>query len=207
MPLPLAGLALQGISGLGNLFFSGRKRAERELNDLVNRTPKYAGDAGIASYYQQALNKYNTSPTQSAMYLRNMQNIGRNTTNALGQLQDRRAGIAGVGAIAKQANDAALNTEVAAEQQRNQAFGQLGTATQMQNQDNRFKFQTNEVDPFQMRLSLASMKSQAANSRYNAGLQTLNNLGQNVGIMGMNSGNKKRLSNYDKAQIGQDIIE
>ncbi len=177
--------AIQAGVGLANVFFSGRKKAERQLNDQVNLAPKYAGDTGIASYYQQALNRYNTNPTDSAMFVRNMRDINRNTTNALGQLQDRRAGIAGVGAINQQANDATLNAQVQAENQKNQRFGQLGGATQMQNQDNRFKFQTNEVDPFQLKLSLASMKSQAANSRYNAGLQTLSNAAQNAASIGM----------------------
>lgn len=204
----LIGMGVQALSGLANVFFSGRKRAERELNDTVARAPKYTGDRGIASYYQQALNRYNTNPTDSAMFIRNMRDINRGTTNALGQLQDRRAGIAGVGAINRQANDATLNAQVQAENQRNQRFSQLGGATQMQNQDNRYKFQTNEVDPFQLKLSLASMKSQAANSRFNAGLQTLNNLGQNVGMMsGGIGGNKKKNLGYDPTQIGGSNVE
>ena len=163
--------AAQTAIGIGNMLFSGRKKQEANLENIASNTPTYSGSTPISNYYNQAMQRYNTNPTSSAIYQRGMQDTNANTNNALSQLQDRRSGIAGIGAINQQANTANLNTEVQAENQQNQRFGELGSATQMKDSDDRFKFQTNTIDPFQLKLSLANMKAQAANSRYNAGVQ------------------------------------
>jgi len=164
--------AIQTAYGLGNIFFSGRKKRERELENMANNAPQYAGDTGISNYYNTALQRYNVNPVDSAMYKRSVRDIGRNTSTALGAMVDRRAGVGSIGAITQQANDAAVGANVQAELQRNQRFGELGNATQMQGQDNLFKFKTNTLDPYQLKLSLAGMKAKAANDRYNNGWQS-----------------------------------
>ena len=59
----------------------------------------------------------------------------------------------------------------AAEANRNQRFGQLGQAAQMQSGEERFKFDVNQMTPYNRNLQLRQFKAQAANDRRNAGLQ------------------------------------
>lgn len=174
-PTSLIPAGLGALQGIGNIFFSGRKKREKELEDLASKAPRYGGDNSVSSYYQTALQMYGVDPTNTSLYKRSMNNIGKNTAAGISALSDRRSGLTGVAALSQGAEDAALNAEVQAENQKNQRFNELGGATQMQNQDNLFKFKTNTLDPYQLKLSLASMKAQAANSRYNNGQQSLMN--------------------------------
>jgi hypothetical protein len=70
-------------------------------------------------------------------------------------------------------NQAMANAGIAAEQQRNQRFGQLGGATQMKTAEDYRKFDINEMTPYQRKLQLAQYKSQAANQRQASGMQML----------------------------------
>ena len=178
-----------GLFNLANVFFSGRKKAQNELDNVANATPKYAGSNPISNYYQTALARYGVSPTSSAMYQKQQQNIGQNTAAGLSTLGDKRSSIAGVGNVVQAADNSSLNANVAAENQRNQRFGQLQGATQMQNADDRFKFQTNTLDPYQLKLSIASLKAKAANDRYNAGIKGLGDTANNAAMLASNSSN------------------
>jgi hypothetical protein len=166
----IAGIA-QGAVGLGQMLFSGRKKAEKELNAL--KTPTYSGSTPVSTFYQNALQRFNVAPTQSAIYKRQQNNIMRNTASGLGALRGRGGALAGVNKLVAGSNDASLNAEAAAENQQNQRFAQLGGATNMQLADDRFKYNINELMPFQRKDRLAQMKLAAANARFDAGLQNL----------------------------------
>ena len=62
---------------------------------------------------------------------------------------------------------------MAAEQEQNQRFGQLGSATGMKAQDDMTRFQYNEVAPYEKQYNLLSMKAGAANQMQNAGMQNM----------------------------------
>jgi len=172
-----------GLFNLANVLFSGRKKAQRELEDTANATPKYAGSNPISNYYQTALARYGVNPTSSAMYTKQQQDINKNTATGLNTLADKRSAIAGVGNIVQAADNSSLNANVQAENQQNQRFNQLGTATNLQNADDRFKFQTNTLDPYQLRLSLASLKAKAANDRFNAGVKGIGDTMNNAAML------------------------
>lgn len=177
MPIPIiAGvLAAKALYGLGQMVFSKKKKNEKELEKVANNTPRYEGDSSVSDYYNLAKQRFSVNPTQSAMYKRNMGNIGKNTAAGISGLTDRRSGNAGIGALVQGADNAALDTEVQAEEEQGRRFGALGGATQMQNQDSLYKFKTNTIDPYQLKLQLAGMKAKASTDRYNAGVQTVNN--------------------------------
>jgi len=167
------------------MIFSGRKKAQRELDAIKN--PTYEGSKPISSYYNTALQRYYTPPTQSAMYKRNVGNIMRNTATGLNNLRGRGAALAGVNQLVAGQNQAMLNTEVAAEQEQNRRFAQLGGATQMQTQDDLRKFEVNQMMPFQRKDRLAQMKLAAANARLDAGMSNLFG-----GLSGMSMLGKKK---------------
>ena len=177
---------LQTLTGLGQMIFSGRKKAEKELNAIQN--PTYEGSKPISTYYQTALQRYYTPPSQTSMYKRNMQNVMRNTATGLGALRGRGGALAGVNQLVSNQNNALLNTEAAAEQEQNRRFQQLGGATGMMAQDENRQFDINKMMPFQRKDRLAQMKLGAANARFDAGMQ---NIYGGLGSLSMMGGKKK----------------
>ena len=189
-PVSAAVGGVQTLAGLGQMIFSGRKKAEKGLNAQIDKSPIYKQNQSILDYYNQALSRYNVSPTESAMYKRQMNNIGRGVATGISSLQDRRSGQAGISSILRAQNDATLNAEVAAEAQKNQRFGELGTATGMKVNEDDKAFQQNEVSPFELRTNLAAMKLQGANQRANSGMQNIFG-GLQTGAGGWTNGKKK----------------
>lgn len=185
--LAIAALAQAAASGIGAISKGAKKKAAlNEFENLSNNTPKYGGDEGISRYYNEALRRYNVSPTQSAMYKRGQQDVQRNLATGISGLQGLRSGLAGIPALAQQANDASLNNEVAAENEQGKRFSELGSATGMKNNDDVFKFKTNTIDPYQLKLSLASMKAGAAtDAQHNATSNFYNSMGQAAQLYAM----------------------
>jgi hypothetical protein len=171
MPVALIPAALQTVGGIFQTVFSGRRKAERALENEPN--PMYAGNKSVNDFYNEAYNRFLTSPTNSAMYQNAMQGINRNTANTLNFLQDRRGALDAVGQVQASQNAGLNNALVNAEQQRNQKFGLLGQATNMKYGDDMQKFQVNTVMPFQRKINLLSTKAANANQTFNTGLSNI----------------------------------
>ncbi len=179
------GSAIQGIAGLTQTiggWIQGSK-ATKQLEKL--QSPTYSANKGILDYYNQALSRYGVSPTDSAMYKRQMQNIGRNTATGINSFQDRRSGQAGISSLLRSANDASLNAEVAAEQQKNQRFGELGNATQLKAGEDKEEFNINKMQPYERKYNLLAMKAGGGNQIMNAGLQNIYGAGSSLAQMDM----------------------
>lgn len=172
---PVSGIigGVRLLAGLGQSIFSGRKKAEKGLNAQIDKSPIYRQNQSILDYYNQALARYNVSPTDSAMYKRQLNNINRGVATGITGLQDRRSAIGGLSSILRMQNDATLNAEVAAEQQKNQRFGELASATNMKVGEDDKAFKQNQLAPFELKTNLAAQKLQAANQRANAGMQNI----------------------------------
>ena len=121
----------QALFGIGQSIFSGRKKAERNLNKQIDAAPKTTANKSILDFYNNALQRYGVDPTSSSLYKTQQQNIGRNVASGVASMQDRRLGNSGISSLLRAANDASLNSVAAAEQQRDQRFGVLGNATNM----------------------------------------------------------------------------
>ena len=164
-----------------SIFGGGRaRRAQRELENL--QTPTYEKSKAIGDYYNQALQRYNINPTQSALYRTQERNIQRGLASGINALQSRRAGIGGISKLVQGQNDAMLNATAAAEQQQAQAFGQLGQASQMQAGEDRQAFNINKLMPYQNKYNLLAQKAAGGNQMMNAGISNafggLSSLGQ-----------------------------
>lgn len=176
--LGIAGGLAQGIIGGINA-----RKAQKQLEKM--QSPTYQRNQSILDYYNQALARYNTSPTDSAMYKRNMGNINRNVAAGISGLQGRRSVLGGLPSLLRGANDAALDTEVAAEGQRDQRFSQLGQATEAKAGEDRMAFQQNELAPFERKYNLLSQRAGANAQTMNAGLSNIFSGLQNMGIQKM----------------------
>lgn len=175
MPLAAAIPLIQAGAGLLQSILGGNraKKAQRQLEKL--ESPTYTLNKGILDYYNTALDRYNVSPTDSAMYKRNANNILRSGATGLRALQDKRSAIGGVSSIVRAMNDATLNNEVAAEEQRNQRFGQLGTATGMKANEDDKAFTINQMQPFERKYNILAAKVGAANQTTNTGISNIFN--------------------------------
>jgi hypothetical protein len=172
-PLSLAASATQIGMGAFQSLFSGRKKAQNQLENQANNSPIYSGSKPINDYYQEALNRYNVSPYNSQQYQIAKKNAQAGTATGLGALQDRRSALGGVGKLVGIQDQSLDNAGVQAERQKAANFGQLGSAATMKNSDDRFKFSNNVLDPYQRKLQLSMMKASAANARSDAGTQNV----------------------------------
>lgn len=167
--------AAQAVGGLAQSIFGGAKarKYNRQLEQQINNTPKYEANKSVMDYYNQALSRYGVSPTETALYKQQIQNINRGVASGVASLQDRRSGTAGISSLLRSANDAYLGANVAAEQQRNQRFNELGQATNMRASEEQKMFQQNKMLPFELKYNLTSQKAGAASQTANAGLQNI----------------------------------
>lgn len=194
-----AGIAQAGIGliqGIGGLFQA--KKARKQLERL--NSPTYAPNQGISDYYKTALNRFQTNPYASQGYTVAQQNAGRNLSAGLGALNDRRGGIAGISRLSAINNDAMLKAGVAAENQQNQRFGQLGGATQMKAADDKYAFQTNQLMPYQQKYNMLAGKAAGGNQIMNAGIQ---NVFGGLGALGEGSMFKSLYGNSKQQGLGQ----
>lgn len=170
-PLSLAGLgaAAGGVQAL--IGARGARRARRELEQLP--TPQYERSRSITDYYNQALNRYQQSPTQSNLYKMQAQQIARGTAQGLSALGDRRSAMAGVPNLVQAQNDAYLKAAAAAEQDQSQKFAQLGGASEAMAGEDRMAFQVNKMMPFQRKSELLGQKAAGYTQLMNAGLQNI----------------------------------
>lgn len=163
--------AAQGLLGLGQTLFSGAKKAEKQLENL--KSPTYSQNKSIMDFYNQSLQRYNVSPTDSAMFKRQTRDIDRGVAGAVAGLNDRRSGIAGISSILRGANDARLDANVAAENEKSNRFDTLGNATGMKANEDRTAFEINEQQPFERKYNLLAMKAAGKNQKANAGISNI----------------------------------
>ncbi len=172
MPIPLLLAAAPAIAsaagGLYQTLFSGKNKAIKQLEGM--QSPIYTGSKPISDYYNEAKSRYQVSPYQSTQYLLAKQNADRTTANAINSLQTRGGALGSVPKIVGLQNDALLKAGTIAEQERNQKFNQYGNAVGAKANDDFKKFNLNELDPFNRKYQLASMKAGSASATKDAGL-------------------------------------
>lgn len=184
MPIPL-GLALAGaqaVTGLGQSLFSGRKRAERELDALGNKMPVYSGNKSINDFYQEAQNRYNENLLNNPVYLQSKQNADRVAATALGGLQGRGGASATAARLAGIQNEGLMGAAATAQQMKDQRFRELSGATGMKAADDRMIFQSG-LEKFNRQDLLARQKAAAANARFDAGLKNIFGAAGNAALM------------------------
>lgn len=150
----------------------GMFKAKKAQNALQNlKTPTYTPNRAISDYYQSALQRANTSPYQSNFYQQADKQAGRNLSTGIGALQDRHSANM-VGALVQGNNDAMGRAGVQAEGLQRQAFGQLGQAVNMQNQDYQRQFEQNQEAPYEKQAQIDQAKAVAGSQMENAGLSS-----------------------------------
>jgi len=173
--MPVTALIVgQAAGGLGQMLFSGKNKRQRELENLNNNgSPKYNGGSSIQNYYAQALQRANANPYATPLYAMQTQNANRATNQALSALGDRRAGIGSIGKLTGIQDDATLRAGIAAENEQARRFGVLGSATQMQGAEDKYRYSTNQLNPYLRQLQLKQQQAQGAAAVSSAGIQNM----------------------------------
>lgn len=162
-----------GVVGLAQTVIGGINAHSAQKKIENTPTPAYTPNKGIHDYYQEALNRYQTSPYASMMYQQAQNRIAQSQAAGINALQDRRSAIGGIGAIVGQGERALGQAGVQAEAGRRQDFSTLGRAAEMQSNDDQTAFQYNQLLPYQKRMSLLGAKAAGGNSMMNAGMQNI----------------------------------
>lgn len=169
-----------------------RRRAERAAQEQIG---KLGPDQGILGYYNQALQRAGVSPTETALYKRQMQNIQRAGATGLAGAQGSRARMGAASSIARSLSDATLGAEAAAEQQQAQRFGLLGSAAQMAAAEKR--------RPEELRLQMMLQKAAGGTDIANTGLSNIfGALSSFAGSEGFGKGTGKKLPSLGKYETG-----
>jgi hypothetical protein len=170
----------QFLAGGVQALVNGRKakRAQAALEGL--QTPTATASAEVNKLYNDA----SANPYDTLAYRMQQQNINRGVAQGLGALQDRHAGLAGIGGLIRGQNDALLKAGATAEQQQ---YQKLANATRMKVQDNNRLFDINEMLPYQKKFSLLANKAAAANQGVNSGLSNMFG-GLQTGLLGSKLG-------------------
>jgi hypothetical protein len=145
-------------------------KAHREMENL--KTPTYAPNQAISSYYQDALNRYNQSPYQSNFYEQAQKAAGQTLSTGIGALQGRHSG-SEVGALVQGSDNQMQKAGVQAEGLQRGAFGQLGQAAGMQNADYQRQFGYNQEAPYEKDFGIAQGKAIAGSQMENSGFSNI----------------------------------
>lgn len=145
------------VGGIQSLIGGGQaRRARRALDNL--QTPTYQANRSILDYYNQALN-----PQSSLEYQLADQETGANLATGLSAAQDRRGGLAAIGGLVRQRNNAMLRTAADAQ-------SRLGQATQMKAAEDQQEWNVNKMLPFQKKYATLMSQMGAGNQLLNSGL-------------------------------------
>lgn len=171
LPLVMAGIGAVG--GLAQSIIGGiqAKKARKQLEKL--QTPTYSASKSITDYYNEAKSRYEENPYQSNLYKMQAQNIQRGTAQGISGLQDRRSALAGISGLIQNQNDALLKAGVAAEQQKDQRFGQYGAASGAMAAEQRKEWEVNQLMPYQKRYDILMQKASGGAQMMNAGIQNM----------------------------------
>lgn len=159
-PWGAAASGAQTLLGLGQMIFSGKKKAEKNLENFANT---YQPNSSILDYYNKALAKYSPNPYTSQSFQNRTNLIGRNLASGINATQDRHGALSTINSLVTSANDANANVASNAEAQQTSNLSQLGSAAGAKAGEDSKKFD--------LKYNLLAMKASGANATQAAGIK------------------------------------
>ncbi len=176
--------AQAGYSIINGAFAEDRAtKAQKKLAQM--QSPTYKPSQSILDYYQSALQKYNTNPTDTAAYKLQDQNIKQGTAQGISALRDRRLG-GGINSLVNTQNNGLLKAAAQEEAKKQQELGTLGQAARMKAGEEGKAFNYNSIQPFERNYNLTAMKAAGANQVYNKSIENLFGAGNAIQAYYMN---------------------
>lgn len=179
-PVTLMAIAggAKALGGLGQAIFSGQKKAEKALSKEIDAIQF----PSLLDIYSESKRRYGVAPEQSALYKRQMQNIGRLQAGGLRKLQQSGNVLAGIPGILDAGAKASLDASIAAEGERNRRFGQYTSAAQAKTQA--------ELQKQYQKISAAQAKAAGRAATKRAGLTNIFSGLTDIGKAAMSEGGK-----------------
>lgn len=207
-PSLIGAIGSTGVGALVGAFqalTSGQKKKEKALEAQAANAPKYGGNQGISDYFQQARQQANTAAQQSDLFKQSQLMQQRNMASGLAGSNVAKGGQGLVSRLVQGANDAAGQSLVQAQAQKERRFGQFGQAVQMKSADDWKKWQINVQQPWETKYNLLAAKAAAAAQQKQAGLQNITGGLMNMGTALAGSYSKNYNSgNNDSTTAGKD---
>ena len=159
--------AIQGVSAWDKS--EKRKDVELELEKLGS--PTYRKNQSIIDFYDEALRKYKVSPTETAEYKLQKQNINQGVIQGLNAFQNRRSAMGGVSSLISGQNNALLKAASKAEQDKQRQGAIVSNAAQSASAENLRDYQLNQRAPFEQKYNLLAAKAAGLSKVQNAQTQ------------------------------------
>lgn len=151
-----------------------KKKAEREKAKQEANRPKFEGSPELDKLYKAEETAAMTGPQQTAQYKLGEQQSQRNLATGLGAASSSGAMSQGlISKLVQGSNDASMRNLVASQNLKEQRMGRLGAIVGQKASEGRFKFQTNEMQPWEMKYSDAIAKGQAGSAAMQSGFQNV----------------------------------
>lgn len=153
---------------------SQKKKAERQKAAAEASRPQFAGSPELDKLYQQEQTAAMTPAQQTAQYKLGEQQSQRNLATGLGAASSSGAMSQGlISKLVQGSNDASMRNLVASQNLKEQRMGRLGAIVGQKASEGRFKFQTNQMQPWEMKYSDAIAKGQAGSAAMQSGFQNV----------------------------------
>jgi len=166
-----------------------KKKAEREKAAAEANRPQFAGSSELDKLYKTEEAAAMTPAQQTAQYKLGEQQTQRNLATGLGAASASGGLSQGlVNKLVQGSNDSSMRNLVASQNLKEQRMGRFGNIVGQKAAEGRFKFQTNQMQPWEMKYSDAIAKGVAGSSTMQSGFQ--NAIGA-VGSIGTGLASKK----------------
>jgi hypothetical protein len=181
-----------------------QKKAEREKAATEASRPAFAGSPELDKLYRSEEAAAMTPAQQTAQYKLGEQQSQRNMATGLGTASASGGLSQGmVSKLVQGTNDASMKNLVTSQNLKEQRMNRLGGIVGQKAAEGRFKFQTNQMEPWQMKYSDAIAKGQAGSSTMSAGFQ--NTMGA-LGTIGAGLAGKKKKDDDSGTGTGTGVV-
>lgn len=168
--LPAATLGIGATQAI--LGAAQKKRAEREKAAIEANRPQFTGSSELDKLYKAEEAAAMTPAQQTAQYKLGEQQSQRNMATGLGAASASGGLSQGmVSKLVQGTNDASMRNLVSAQNLKEQRMGRLGGIVGQKAAEGRFKFQTNQMQPWEMKYSDAIAKGVAGSQTMQSGFQ------------------------------------
>ena len=161
-PVSLVSSGLQTLGGLGQVLFSGVKKAN---SNLENFSKTYTPNQSIGDYYNKALANYNANAYNSLSYQNALNKNAGGLAFGNSAASDQRGGLGNIGSLVNGYNQSNAAAAASAESQNRANLSLYGQASGMKTREDKV--------PFDLTYNLLAQKAAAAAKTKSDGLQNM----------------------------------
>jgi hypothetical protein len=171
--------SIGGVSALGGIAMGLFQRARARKLEKATVRPVYQTPAEV--YLNQQLTQRQASNgMDGTTYNTALSNINRNASAGMQALSQQRSGVAGIGNIVAQSNDAALNLDSQDDAIKKQNLGQYLQQNQNVADYSDKAFQYNKADKYAETMNKISQMRASGNANINSGINSMSSMAMSM---------------------------